>query len=152
MDFKVANYLPTFFVAAGIGFIIGGPFIIAGNLWLGIGLMLLGVILITTQYRMEINMTQKYYREYVWFLGIKTGAKIPFEEIHYFYITRSKKTKVYGQTYKNHYVTGACYNGYTKFSENEKIFIGDSDSKDSILERIAKINTVLKLDIMDYSA
>jgi hypothetical protein len=151
MDFKLRNYLPFFFIVLGIGLMAGALISILGNVLAAIGLFLVGFILTTTQDRLEINFDEKYYREYVWILGLKWGEKIEFSQIQYFYLTRSKKSVVYGQTYKNHYVTGTHYNGYIKFSEDDKILIADGSSKGWVLNRLRKINSKLRLEVKDYS-
>jgi hypothetical protein len=151
MDVRVKNYLPLFFIVLGVGLMIGGLYSVREKTLLFIGLFFIGLILSTTQYRLEINFDKKYYREYVWTLGLKWGEKIRFNQIQYLYLTKVKKSQVYGQTYKNHYVTGAHFNGYIKFSDNEKILIGDSSSKDWVLKRLKKINSRLRVEVKDYS-
>jgi hypothetical protein len=105
MDVKIKNYLPLFFIVLGVGLMVGGLYGILERTLLAIGLFLTGLVLTTTQDRLEINLDEKYYREYIWTLGLKWGEKIKFNQIQYFYLTKSKKSQVYGQTYKNHYVT-----------------------------------------------
>jgi hypothetical protein len=151
MDFKIKNYLPFLFTALGTVLVVVGPLLILEKTLISIGLVITGLILATTQYRLEINFNEKYYREYIWILWLKRGEKIPFNEIQYLYLTKSKKTQIYGQTYKNHYITGDHFNGYIKFSEDEKILIGDSPSKEWVLKRLEKINSKLRLDVKDYS-
>jgi hypothetical protein len=151
MDFKIKNYLPLFFIVLGIGLMVGGLYSILERTLLAIGLFLIGLILTTTQDRLEINFDEKYYREYIWTLGLKWGEKIKFNQIQYFYVTKSNKSQVYGQTYKNHYVTGTHFNGYIKFSEDEKILVADGSSKDWVLKRLKKINSKLGLELKDYS-
>lgn len=150
MDFKIRNYLPLFFIVLGVGLTVSGLYSVLEKTLLSIGLFLIGLILATTQYRLEINFEKKYYREYVWTLGLKWGEKIKFHQIQYFYLTKSKKSQVFGQTYKNHYVTGAHFNGYLKFSDNEKILIADGSSKDRVLNRLKNINSKLGLEVKDY--
>jgi hypothetical protein len=151
MDFKIKNYLPLFFMILGVGLMVGGVYSILEKTFLSIGLLLIGLVLVTTQCRLQINFDEKYYREYVWTLGLKWGEKIKFNQIQYFYLTKTKKVQVYGQTYKNHYVTGTHFNGYIKFSDNEKILVADGSSKDWVLKRLKKINSKLGLEVKDYS-
>ncbi len=151
MDFKIKNYLPLFFFVSGIGIIIGGLYIVLETPFLSLGLILSGLVFTTTQYRLEINLKEKYFREYVWTLGFKWGEKMKYNKIQYFYITKSKKTQTYGQTYKNHYVTAGHFNGYLKIDNEEKIMIGDSSTKEWIVKRIEKLNKNLQLEIKDYS-
>jgi hypothetical protein len=151
MDFKIKNYLPFFFVVLGVGLMVGGILGIAEKTFLCLFLFLIGFILVSTQSRLEINFDKKYYREYVWTLGLRWGEKIKFDQLQYLYLTKSKKSVVYGQTYKNHYVTGAHFNGYLKFSENEKILVVDGSSRDSVLKRLNQINSKLGLELKDYS-
>lgn len=151
MDFRVKNYLPLFFTVLGLGFIVIGMLNIMDRFLIASGLFVIGVIFITTQSRLEINLTEKYYREYVWCLGLKFGDKVKFNAIQYFYLTKSKKSLIYGQTYKNHYVTGQHFNGYLKFGEDVKILIGDNSSKDWVLKRINKLNSRFNLEVKDYT-
>jgi len=151
MDFKIKNCLPLFFVVLGIGLMIGGLYSILENPILSIGFLFIGLILVTTQYRLEINFKKKYYCAYVWIVGLRLGEKRPFNQIQYLYVTKSKRSQVYGQTYKNHYATGTYFNGYLKFSDNEKILVADSSSKDWLLKRLQTINSKLELEIKDYS-
>jgi hypothetical protein len=151
VDFKTKNHIPLSLILLGIGLVIGGLFIIIHEPFPGIGLIVMGVVLSTMQNRLALNLKEKSYREYVWILGIKLGGKIKFEEIQYFYITKSKVSQVYGQTYKNHYVTVTRFNGYLKFSDDEKIAVGNSASKDSLLKKIKKVNEDLGLEIKDFS-
>jgi hypothetical protein len=151
MDFKIKNYLPLFFMILGVGLMVGGLYSILEKTFLSIGLLLIGLVLVTTQCRLQINFDEKYYREYVWTLGLKWGEKIKFNQIQYIYLTKTKKHQVYGQTYKNHYVTGTHFNGYIKFSDNEKILVADGSSKNWVLKRLKKINSKLGLEVKDYS-
>ncbi len=151
MDFKIKNYLPLFFIVLGVGLMVGGLYSILERTVLAIGLFFIGLILTTTQDRLEINLDEKYYREYIWTLGLKWGEKIKFNQIQYFYLTKSKRSQVFGQTYKNHYATGTHFNGYIKFSDKEKILIADGSSKDWVLKRLKKINSKLELEVKDYS-
>ena len=151
MDFKIKNYLPLFFIVLGIGLMIGGVYSIREKTFISIGLLFIGLILATTQHRLEINFEKKYYRQYVWTLGLKWGEQIGFNQIQFLYLTKSKKSQVYGQTYKSHYVTDTHFNGYIKFGDNERILVGDSSSKDWVLNRLKKINLKLRLEVKDYS-
>lgn len=151
MDFRIKNYLPLFFTVLGLGLIVIGILNVLDRFVLASGSFIMASVFITTQYRLEINLKEKYYREYVWLLGLKFGDRVKYETMQYFYITKSKKSLIYGQTYKNHYVTGQHFNGYLKFSEDNKILIGDNSSKDWVLKRIKKFNAKLGLEIKDYA-
>jgi hypothetical protein len=151
MDLKIETYLPLFFIVLGIGFILGGILNILEYTVLAIGTITIGLALVTTQSRLEINPEQKYYREYVWILGSKWGEKIKYNEVQNFFLKETRKKQVYAQTYKNHYASGQHFNGYLKFSENQKILIGDSSSKDWVLNRIKKMNSNLGVEIRDLT-
>jgi hypothetical protein len=151
VDFKIDNWASLPFIVLGVALIIGGLFIIPVKPLPAIALIIAGLVLSTTHNRLEVNLKEKSYREYVRVLGIKWGSKIKFDEVRYFYLTKSKVNQIYGQTYKNHYVTVTRFNGYLKFNEDEKIAIGNSQSKDSLLKKIKKVNANLGLEIKDFS-
>jgi hypothetical protein len=151
MDFKIKNYLPLFFIVLGSGFVLIGIFGIIEKPGVSLTLILAGILFTTTQNRLEINRNRKYYRKYVWILGIKYGEKIAFDELQYIYITKSRRSQVYGQSYKNHSFIGEHFNVYLKLSDRDKVLIGDGSSRDWVLKKIAKINKQLALEVRDYS-
>jgi hypothetical protein len=151
MDFKVGNYVPIHLTAVGIGLFAGGIFYLTENIIVGIVMIAIGLLLSTTQYRLQISMANKYYREYVWILGIKWGKKITFDKVDYWYITKSKTSQEYGPVYWRIHTDGHTYNGYLKFDDMDKIFVGDSAMKNRLINKITKVNAKLKLEIKDYS-
>lgn len=150
MNTRVENYLPIHLVTLGIGFCVAGLIYITTNPVIGLGLILAGLILSTTHHRLEVSSKDKYYREYVWVLGLKRGEKINFNEIKYWYITKSKTSQEYGPVYWRLNTNGQSFNGYLKFNDKENIFIGHSLSKGRLINKIKRINSSLKLDIKDY--
>lgn len=94
MDLKIKNYLPVFFIVLGAGLIVGGLYNVPEKTLLSIGLLFIGLVLVTTQYRLEIIL-KKNYREYVWAIALKWGGKIKFDEIHYFYLSRPGRSPAY---------------------------------------------------------
>jgi hypothetical protein len=151
MNIKVDNYLPIQFTVLGVGLCIFGVLYLFSNLFVGLGSVLVGVVFSTTHYRLEVSRNKKFYHEYVWFLGLKVGPKIKFSSIEYWYITKSKQTQEYGPQYTRWSSTSTRYNGYLKFSEKEKIYIGDSRGKDLLLKKIKALNRDFGLEVMDYA-
>ncbi|MEO1256660.1 MAG: hypothetical protein AAFY41_17475, partial [Bacteroidota bacterium] len=100
LDIKQEYYCPITFRLFGFGLIVGGltylvP--ISGtfelvNLLIGIVLFIIGLILATTKYGLQINTNDSTYTVYVWLLGIKTGKPSKFGYIEKFYINPVTET------------------------------------------------------------
>lgn len=84
MDIKVEDYVPVNLIPLGYGLVACGLVMIFSTPWSGIGLILLGLILLTTHHRLEVHLEKKYYSEYVWVLGFKSEKKLPIKTFNIF--------------------------------------------------------------------
>jgi len=112
---------------------------------------LLGVIIITTRYGVEINADEKSYKEYTWFLGFKKGKRIYYDNIQYVFLKPVKVSRTYNGRIQNSTITNTEFNGFLKFSEHEKIYVGSALKRKDVLNKIIPVATKLGISILDYS-
>jgi hypothetical protein len=152
IDFKTSNYFSSRIIIVGIIFSFCGLLLLSVNLVIGLVLLLSSVIIFTTQYRLAIDFENKIFHDYVLILGLKNGYKEKFETIEYVFIKsgNSSQTMSMGGVASTT-IHSKVYNGYLKFSANNKIHLTTKDDKKSLYEVLTPIANKLNVKIVDYT-
>jgi len=152
-DFRTSSYFPMGVNLFGILIgLTGLALIFSPNPIAGIVCITASIIILTTSYRIEINFEKKLYKDYVWFLGIKNGKAERFENIEYLYIKQSKSSQRMNSLITSKTFTKDTFDGYLKFSEEEKIHLLTKENKASLIKKLTPIADALGVKIVDYSA
>lgn len=141
-----------------------GSIIILGYLLAGGGLPLLFVslpggfislftafIIFSTHYRLRVDLNAKAYHDYLWILGFRYGERGTFENVEYLFIKKSAFTQTMRLRVASSTIRKEVYDGYLKFSEQEKIHLLTMDKKEQLLARLRPVATQLKTRVIDYS-
>lgn len=151
LDFKTSGYFPgTFIFTAVILCMVAVP-VIFMNVVGGLIMLLVSVIIFTTHYRFSIDPEQKVYRDYLWILGFRNGEKRRFERIEYLFIKTNNVSQTMNMKVASSTIRKEVYDGYLKFSENEKVHLITKDSKKDLVARLRPISEALNIKIIDYS-
>ena len=134
-------------VLAFAGFILLLQHPLAGSI-----LFLISFILISTHYRLAIDFNAKVYHDYIWILGIKNGDKTKFEYVEYLFITKSKVSQSMNSLLSSSTFKKAVYNGYLKFSGDDKVHLMTKDDKEKLVAKLRPMSGELGVRIIDYSA
>lgn len=137
-------------VALGVLLLISSPFIFQVKPLVAIVCGIIGVFLSTTHHRLKVDLKKKYYQEYVWMLGYRSGHKIGFELMECIYITSSTVSQKFGFGV-NRQFRSTYYKAYFKFSRYSKVFIAQSLSREELMIKIEKLNSILKIQVEDYA-
>lgn len=151
LDFRTSSYFPETIRFVSMLLLLAGLFFIFVNLIAAAILLVPGIIILTTSYRLEIDFENKVYRDYVWFLGLKNGKTARFENIEYLFIKKSKISQNLNSRISTRTITKDTFDGYLKFNEAEKIHLLTKDSKSALVGRLKHIAQLLQLKIVDYS-
>lgn len=152
VDFKTGFYFPTGLIFAGLILMVGGLAIsISLNIIGGIIFILIGLILITTHYRLEVDFESRRYRDYVWLLGFKIGASEPFEKIEYIFVKKSKMSQNMNSLISSRTFTKDVFDAYLKLDGHETIHLLSKENKSKLVSRLTKIADMLQVKIIDYS-
>jgi hypothetical protein len=136
---------------AGYGILVMAlPVAVASPVW-GVLLALLGIIIITTHYGVEIDANSKSYREYTWFLGLKNGKRETYDSIQYFFLKPGRVSRTYNSRIQSTTIRDIEYNGFLKFSESEKVHIVSDSEKQKALDKILNLALKLNTNVLDYS-
>lgn len=136
---------------SGTVLLLAGVVLIFANTIAGLVLCTIGVIVLTTHYRLRIDFDKKQYHDYVWFLGLKSGEKGTFDKIEYFFIKKNKVSQNLNVRVASSTIRKDVYDGYLKFSDYETIHITTQDHKQKLVHQLKAIAAKLNVRIMDYS-
>lgn len=151
VDFRVSSYFSREWIWAAWVFLVFGAIILLVNLVFGIIMVIGGVLVITTQYRIAIDLANKTYFDYVRVFGIKNGESGKFESIQYVYITKTKVSQTLASRATQTSFVRDEYNGYLKFSEDKKIHLRSDASKERLTNAMQHIAMRLNCQLVDYS-
>lgn len=151
VDFKTSAYFPPTmtFVGGFVGII--GITLTTTNPVSGVVLLSIGVIALTTHYRLMVNFDKKVYHDYLWILGVRIGEKGTFDKIEYLFIKKSKVSQTMNVRVASSTVRKEVYDGFLKFAENNKLHLVTNDSKKKVVDKLRKISVALKVKIIDYT-
>lgn len=153
IDFKTTNYFSG--MPYLLGFIltpIGLVLLLSPQHIVGAILLAAGITILTTHYRLQINYTKKSYIEYISILGIKAGQeKNNFSEIRYLFIKKIKVSQTLNSRASSTTIEKFQYDGFLKFSEENKLHLMTLGSKKNLQRRLDDIAAKLKCKVIDYS-
>lgn len=154
IDFKTSSYFTSPLYFSGWVFLLVAPLVMFNTIISGLIIVLVGVTVLTTHYRLKINFDTKMYYEYIWILGLrKNYDKTKFKSIEYLFIKKNK----FIQTTNRFYIPSSStirydvFGGYIKFSEKLKIRIGTKDHRKNLIEKLRPLAARLNVRIIDYS-
>lgn len=152
ITFNVLPYVPNRFVWAFAFLLVTLYALVQWNFWLlGISLLAIAVCL-TTQYRVELNINEKWFKEFVWVLGVKHGEPVQYSNLEYLYINKGKVTQTTGSRVQTITVTKDEYRGFIKFDGAEKIHILTNSNHPNITKDMIRVAQSLHVKLFDYSS
>lgn len=152
-DFKTSNYFSGMpyvlgFILAPIGFVLlFSPKIVVGAI-----LLLAGIVILTTHFRLAIDQRKKEYIEYISLLGMKVSRELhSFSQIQYLFIKKTKVSQTLNSRASSRTIQKEQFDGYLKFSEDDKLHLMTFENKGTLLKRLRPIANLLSTKIVDYS-
>ncbi len=143
---------------SGSSYLMAVPFFVCGVSLLntiyfafGILFLILAVGIPSTHYALEINVTNKTFRHYLWILGYRHGPVQTYELIEYAFIQSARVSRTLYSTASSSKFTSQVYNGYLKFSDGTKIHLMQARDKETIMQKLELIATDLKVEIVDFT-
>ncbi|MFY0625358.1 MAG: hypothetical protein JXR07_03615 [Reichenbachiella sp.] len=152
VDYRTQYYFPKHIVTFGHVLIFMGAVVMTLVHWIaGAVLVTIGLLTVSLNFGLAIDTTKKVYHDYLFVLGVNTGKKRPYERIEYLYVTESKKTTIMQSRGSKSEISHHEFNGYIKFSEDEKVHLLSSRKKQKVMHFLEKMSAELDLDIKDFS-
>ncbi|MBK7653605.1 MAG: hypothetical protein IPJ20_26785 [Flammeovirgaceae bacterium] len=151
VDFRLGRYFSNQWLFVGLLLLVAGGILLLKTLVGGAILVLISVLIFTTHYRLSIRFNEKSYYDYVWVLGLKFGDRGTFEKIEYIFIKKSKISQTMNTRVSSSTIHKEVYDGYLKFSEENKIHLLTKGSKNLLIKNLVELSTKLNTKIFDYS-
>lgn len=151
IDFKTSGYFTGHIIFLGVFLLAIGLPLIFVNVIGGLILCFISLVILTTHYRLNIDLDNKTYHDYLWILGFRNGEKGKFNALEYLFIKMSNVTQTMRLRVVSSTIRKEVFDGYLKFSEHDKIHLLTMDSKESLIKKLKSISSRLKVRIIDYS-
>jgi hypothetical protein len=151
IDFRTSAYFPGAFIFTAVILLVVAVPVVFMNLIGGLILFLVSLVIFTTHYRISIDLDRKTFHDYLWILGLKNGSRKKFERIEYLLINKSKVSQTMNLRTVSTTVRKEVYDGYLKFSENDKVHLITKDSKEDLVGKLRPISAALNIKVYDYS-
>lgn len=149
-DFKFGFYFPWTFRFLGALSAVGAVFLLINFNWLGLPLLLLGLVALFSYEGVEIDHLKKTCKEYTSWLVYKTGERVSYKTIEKVYINKKLETqRMYSaHTNKSALFTREVFDAYLKFSSGEKILLLSKKNKPDLLKRIERFTKSLDVPLI----
>ena len=152
VNFKTSSYFSASAVIFGAILLPVSLAALFANLVLGLVIIVISIVLLTTHYRLEIYFQNMTFRDYVSFLGfLKSGEREHFETVGYLFIKTNRVSQTVNSRISSMTVEKMVYDGYLKFSDEQKIHIASRDDKGRLLKKLQPISNQLNIKIIDYT-
>ncbi|MEP2023873.1 MAG: hypothetical protein ABJH98_19165 [Reichenbachiella sp.] len=160
IDIKVSFYLPFNFIIIGYGIIAAGLGAIFTRPEATPFLLIVGILMVTTHYRLNINVNKNHFNEYLWVLGFKKGKYFDYEKAEYVFLKEAKNVFTYVSKYNDsmtdigqpRHGKEYVFKAYIKFTgQEEPAYIGSSKRLNFILKKSKEIANQLNIPIKNYS-
>ena len=107
----------------------------------------LAILILTTKYRLTINIPNKEIEDFLVIIGIKTQTeKFKYASFEYVYITKNKYTQQLNMKSISSMVSGELYSAYLK-SDVANHFLGEGKDLGELKVKIKPLVEQLKLEI-----
>ena len=132
----------------GWGLLVIGFLVLLFTWYVGVVMLLLGIIVTTTTYKLVIDTPGHMVHDYMLFLGFKLNMKVTrFEKIQYVEIRSNTYSQKLNMASLSSTVRGTLFSAYL-VTDKEKFFLGDSKVRGVITDKAdviaAQLNVALK--------
>lgn len=107
----------------------------------------IGVLMLTSRYKLDLNTDEQKIEDYLWVLGAKTQLET-FKYSTLFYIYINKKSYTQQMNYKSLSSTkkGVLYTAYLK-SDKGNHYLGESENEVQLIGRLSSFANTLRVEI-----
>lgn len=151
IDFRISGFFSGRIIFLGILLLFVGLLLVLKSIIVGMIIFIISAAIFSTHYRLKIDYDKNEFFDYVWVLGFKNGDHGKFEKIEYLFIKKGRVSQKMNHIIGSATIQKEIYDGYLKFSDQEKIHLITQDNKKNLIEKLRAISTLLKVRIMDYS-
>ena len=147
MIFTVDSYFPTNFVMLGVVSLVGGIILILMTLFpLGLPLVAIGIVLVTTRKGTLINQSTKTIKEFIRIGGFIFGDDLRYETLHYILVREENYSQTMSSRGSTSTVRYTKYNAYLLLDDDSILLTGGS-KQDKVVDKMTAAAKELGIDI-----
>jgi len=151
VDINCGKLFPFQFLLLGVLLLIGGGLCLILHPIISIIAILAGIIILTAREGTEIDPASNTYREYNYFLLIKTGKWKKYPRIEKIFVN---PVRVGQKIYTPHTLDSSTFSNtefkaYLKFSDGVKVFLQSHKNKTRLLHKLSVVGNVLQVPVED---
>lgn len=107
--------------------------------WLAFLLILIALVILTTQYKLSIDAENRTYVEYLWILGAKNGERQSFQHLNEVYVKPERYAQRIHSFSNDKVIRFTVYAVYIRVDHDNQLFAGESKNKEKAVERAQQI-------------
>jgi hypothetical protein len=111
----------------------------------------IGLVMLTSHYRLCFDLRQKRYSHYVWVLGFRLGDWYHFDHIEYLFLKQNRMRQNLNSMTRSTTIYLDVYDGYLRISEAHKIHLITSRAKEPVKKKLLALGQLLQVDVVDYT-
>ncbi len=120
--------VPLVVIARGINLI---------TILVGVALVIVGTMLLTTRYGIQVDPFHKTYTEYTWLLGRKIGKPVSFQFIEKFYINPvTDQAEFMSRAGIRYDLRKHVFKAFMKLDDGTKLYIGTGRTEDKLQKKV----------------
>ncbi len=148
LEIHTGKYFTGGFYYAGWALLLAGAAAAMSQSWIYVLLFLLvGMVVLTTHYRININTKEKYIEEYVVLFGVKTKVeRFNFAAIDYFFVKEQSYVQKLGSRGSTSTIKSIEYDAYV-VADGKKFHVGFSKNQKKLVSKTKAWADVLKVPI-----
>ncbi len=135
---RILGYLLPFI---GIG-------VVVVNMILGIVFLLVGILILTTNYKLTIDVSSKEIFDHIWVLGITKGDKYRFQKLEKVFVNANNYSQQLHMKSIGNNIKFVEYHAYLK-ADDKKFFLGDSKNRETISNKARSLSSQLNLPFQE---
>lgn len=144
IDIFTHHYFPYYMIILGI--VLTPLIVIPVYPLLSVGAGVLSILLLSTHFRLSIDLHRKTYRVYLWILGFKNGREENYQSMEYLYINKLHREDEYGLVARMSY-SKVIYAAYVKLADGATLFIGESTKEHKLLTKAEMLSKKLGIEM-----
>ncbi|MCB0505144.1 MAG: hypothetical protein KDC58_06535 [Cyclobacteriaceae bacterium] len=143
---------PFHFMALGTAFLLGGLASVIFSPFLGVILIIIGLLIVTAYRGLEFDRLALKYRVYNSFIFIRVGKWESYQEVKQIFV----KTNIISQTIylkisQGTDISNVVFDAYLEFSDEEKVYLVGKKKKMKIMKKIEPLSKFLGVQINDLT-
>jgi len=152
--FTMTKKVTTPYFPAGLRYstpiFFAGPLLLIDHPVWAVILLLIGIIILTTHYGTEINISEKSYTDYLSFLGLKLNPETgKFQRVEKIVITKGNYAQSVRSQIQTRTMAWSDYTGTLIFTGDHTLDLLTDMNKKKLIKRLKEFAVFLKIDIED---